>query len=200
MADAVQGCRGCDLWQPATQAVFGEGPADALCMFVGEQPGDTEDRAGKPFVGPAGQLLDELIEEAGVDRTQVYVTNAVKHFKFEPRGSRRIHAKPSAREVRACKPWLESELAVVQPKMLVCLGSTAAMSLLGNDFRVTQRRGEVMVSEWSPWTMATIHPSALLRIPDDAARESAKADFVADMKQVARQLAIVTRERFGDAA
>ena len=157
-------------------------------MFVGEQPGDAEDRAGKPFVGPAGQMLDNMMERAAIPREQAYVTNAVKHFKFEQRGKRRMHATPSAREVAACRPWLEAEIKVVNPRMIVCLGATAAKSLLGAGFRLTQHRHELIENPWAPWLLATNHPSALLRIPDDAAREQAKADFLKDMKIVAKQL------------
>ena len=188
LRDAAAACEGCELYGPATQTVFGEGPADAEAMFVGEQPGDTEDRAGRPFVGPAGQLLDELLHEAGVDRSRVYVTNAVKHFRFEKRGGRRIHARPLARHVNACRPWLTTEILLAKPKILVCLGATAAQSLYGKDFKVTQRRGEVFPTEWAAWSMATIHPSALLRIPEDADRERARADFIADMRQVAKAM------------
>ena len=188
LREAAAGCRGCGLYCDATQTVFGEGPGDALVVFVGEQPGDQEDRAGKPFVGPSGHLLDDALQRAGVPRERCYVTNAVKHFKFEPRGKRRIHSKPSAREVAACRPWLEAELKVVKPQMIVCLGATAAQALLGRDFRVTQHRGEVLSSEWAPWLLATVHPSSLLRIPDATAREEAFAQFVDDMKTVAKQL------------
>jgi probable DNA metabolism protein len=187
LAKASKACRGCDLCDVGTQTVFGEGPPDALVMFVGEQPGDQEDRAGKPFVGPAGQLLDEVLEQVGIDRGECYVTNTVKHFKWEPRGTRRIHAKASAREVSACRPWLETEIRAVKPRMLVCLGSTAAQALLGRDFRVTQQRGQPMKTEWASWTMATIHPSALLRIPDPALRERSHQQFVEDLQLVARQ-------------
>ena len=188
LREASKGCRGCDLYCNATQTVFGEGPAGATVMFVGEQPGDQEDRAGRPFVGPAGQLLDEAMQQAGVARGEAYVTNAVKHFKFEPRGNRRIHAKPGAREVAACRPWLEAEIAAVKPKMIVCLGATAARSLMGKDFRLTQHRGEVLQSDWAPWVLATMHPSALLRIPDHEMRERAYADFLEDLKKVAQQV------------
>ena len=188
MREAVQACRGCELYCNATQAVFGEGLKDAIVMFVGEQPGDAEDRAGKPFVGPAGRILDEMMEKGGIPREQAYVTNAVKHFKFEPRGKRRMHSTPSAREVAACRPWLEQEIRLVQPRMIVCLGATAAKSLLGASFRLTQHRHELIENPWAPWLLATNHPSALLRIPDDAARAQAKADFLKDMKIVARQL------------
>lgn len=181
-------CRGCPLYCNATQTVFGEGPRQALVMFVGEQPGDKEDRAGKPFVGPSGQLLDEAMEQAGIPRQKVYVTNAVKHFKFEPRGPRRIHAKPGAREIAACRPWLEAEIAAVKPMMIVCLGATAAQSLMGKQFRVTQQRGEVLENPWAPKLLATVHPSSLLRIPDPEQRERAFAEFVDDLRIVARHL------------
>jgi len=168
---------------------FGEGPLDAQIVMVGEQPGDSEDLEGRPFVGPAGQLLDEIMQRVGLPRNLVYVTNAVKHFKFEPRGKRRIHAKPTAREISACRPWLEAELQIIKPKMLVCLGATAAQSLLGRDFRVTKSRGQVMTTEWAPWTIATLHPSALLRIPDRALKENTMAEFESDLKLVAKHLA-----------
>ncbi len=190
MRQAVQQCRGCELCENgSTQAVFGEGSGEAKVVFVGEQPGDKEDLAGRPFVGPAGQLMDELLEQAGVDRQQVYVTNTVKHFHFVHKGKFRLHQKPMARHVSACRPWLETELDVIKPDMLVALGSTAAQALMGRDFRVTKSRGEVMASSFAPWFMATIHPSAILRIPDEAGRAQAKADFVADMRQVATQMA-----------
>jgi uracil-DNA glycosylase len=185
---AASACQGCPLYCNATQTVFGEGPTSAAVMFVGEQPGDREDRAGKPFVGPAGQLLDEAMEQAGIPRDKVYVTNAVKHFKFEPRGTRRIHAKPGAREVNACRPWLEAEIAAVKPKMIVCLGATAAQSLMGKDFRVTRQRGEVLENPWAPALLATVHPSSLLRIPDDEQRKRAFAEFVDDLRKVARHV------------
>jgi DNA polymerase len=188
LAKAAAGCRGCQLYCNATQVVFGDGPRGATLMFVGEQPGDQEDRAGKPFVGPAGQLLDEMLEKAGIPRGETYVTNAVKHFKFEPRGTRRIHAKPSAREVGACRPWLEAEIEAVRPRMIVCLGATAAQSLMGNTFRVTQSRGiPITDTKWAPWVMATVHPSALLRVPDPATRDEAYAAFLDDLKKVAKQ-------------
>ena len=168
----MQGCRGCDLYKNATQAVFGEGPraGKVTIMFVGEQPGDQEDRQGKPFVGPAGRMLSEALEKAGIDRNEVYVTNAVKHFKFTMRGKRRLHSKPSAREVKACKPWLEAEIEVLKPQMLIALGATAAQSLFGPTFRVTKQRGKPFGSAWAEWCMATVHPSSLLRAPDEQAR------------------------------
>ena len=189
LKDAVNGCRGCAIYCNATQGVFGEGPNDATVVFVGEQPGDQEDRAGKPFVGPAGQVFDEALQAAGIPRGEAYVTNAVKHFKWEPRGTRRLHAKPSAREVGACRPWLETELSIIKPKMVVCLGATAAQSLMGPAFRITKQRGEVYAdTQWAPWVMATIHPSAILRIPEDDLRQRARADFIDDLKKAARQL------------
>jgi probable DNA metabolism protein len=189
LAKAATACKGCSLYCNATQVVFGEGPRDATVMFVGEQPGDQEDLAGKPFVGPSGKLLDDMMQQAGVPREAVYVTNAVKHFKFEPRGTRRIHSKPSAREVGACRPWLEAEIEAVKPSMIVCLGATAAQSLMGSGFRVTQQRGQgITDTKWAPWVMATVHPSSLLRVPDPSMREEAYALFLSDMKKVAKQL------------
>ena len=184
LREAVHGCRGCRLYKNATQAVFGEGTRNAAVMLVGEQPGDQEDKAGRPFVGPAGNLLDRALEEAGIDRGSAYVTNAVKHFKWEARGKRRIHAKPSWSEVAACRPWLEAELAVVKPKVLVLLGAVAAQGLLGKQFRVTKQRGELINSPLAPYVTATIHPSAILRgEPED--RERALAGLVADLRKVA---------------
>ena len=188
LRDAVQGCRGCDLYRNATQAVFGEGAARAEVMLVGEQPGDREDLAGRPFVGPAGQLLDRALEEAGIDRAQTYVTNAVKHFKWEARGKRRIHQKPTWSEQMACRPWLDAELAVVEPRVLVCLGATAAQSLLGRDFRVTKHRGELLDSPLAEYVTATIHPSAILRQRDEEARRAELAAFVDDLRVVAQLL------------
>jgi DNA polymerase len=184
LREAVQGCRGCDLYRNATQAVFGEGAAHATVMFVGEQPGDQEDLQGRPFVGPAGQLLDRAMVEAGIDRKAAYVTNVVKHFKWEPRGKRRIHQKPNWQEVAACRPWLDAELAVVKPKVIVCLGATAAQALLGRDFRVTKQRGKLVDSPLAERVTATIHPSAILRA-EDADREAEYAAFVADLRKVA---------------
>lgn len=187
---AVQGCRGCELYCNATQAVFGEGARQAEVMFVGEQPGDQEDLAGKPFVGPSGQLLDQVLEEVGIDRKHdVYVTNAVKHFKFEPRGKRRIHSKPSAREIAACRPWLEAEIQIVKPSIIVCLGATATRSLFGATFGLMKHRGEIISDQtWAPWMMATYHPSALLRMPDERLRHEARANFTNDMRRVARKM------------
>ena len=186
---AASGCRGCDLYKNATQTVFGEGPIRAASvMFVGEQPGDEEDIAGHPFVGPAGRLFDKALVEAGIDRETVYVTNVVKHFKWKPRGKRRIHEKPRAHEIRACEPWLAAELEVVGPEILVCLGATAAQALLGNDFRVTQMRGQWLESGHAKMTLATVHPSSILRAPDSEARAEQYAEFVKDLKVVAGAL------------
>jgi DNA polymerase len=185
---AASGCRACPLWETGTQTVFGEGASTAEVMFVGEQPGDQEDRQGRPFVGPAGRLLDEALEEAGIDRTLAYVTNAVKHFKWTARGKRRIHAKPNWGEIAACRPWLEAELAVVRPRVLVCLGSTAAQALLGRQFRVTRERGTLVETPLAPFATATVHPSSILRA-DDATREAERAAFVDDLRVVARLLA-----------
>lgn len=187
LREAAGSCRGCHLWQVGTQTVFGEGAVDAEAMFVGEQPGDQEDRAGKPFVGPAGRVFDEALEEAGIDRTSVYVTNAVKHFKWQARGKRRIHQKPNWTEMTACRPWLEAELAVVKPRVLVLLGATAAQTLLGRDFRVTQHRGELLASELAEAVTATVHPSSILRgRPEE--RDANFAAFVADLRVVGELL------------
>lgn len=195
MREAVQGCRGCGLYAHATQAVFGEGSAGAQVMLVGEQPGDREDLAGEPFVGPAGQLLDRALEAAGIDRSQAYVTNVVKHFKWKrragagPGGKRRLHEKPNAYEVGACRPWLEAEIGQVKPKVVVCLGSTAAQALLGKAFRVTRQRGEFFPSDLAPLLTATVHPSSILRAPDAASREREMDELVRDLRGVARKLA-----------
>jgi DNA polymerase len=185
---AAAGCRACPLWETGTQTVFGEGAAKAKAMFVGEQPGDQEDRQGRPFVGPAGRVLDEALELAGIDRGSIYVTNAVKHFKWEARGKRRIHAKPSWSEQMACRPWLEAEIAVVQPRVLVCLGATAAQSLLGKQFRVTKERGRWLESELAERVTATIHPSAILRQRDDESRRREMQLFIEDLRLVATEL------------
>ncbi len=185
---AASQCKGCDLWRNATQTVFGEGNKNMRVMMVGEQPGDKEDLQGKPFVGPAGAVLDKALEQAGIDRDDVYVTNMVKHFKFEPRGKRRIHKKPTALEISACRPWLEAEIAAVQPEVVVLMGSTAAQGVLGRDFRVTQHRGEWIPSPLAPMITATIHPSAILRAPDQEARHMEMDRFVSDLKLVASRL------------
>lgn len=188
LSAAAHECRGCDLYKAATQVVFGAGPARARVVFVGEQPGDQEDRQGEPFVGPAGAMLDKALEDAGIPRADVYVTNAVKHFKWVARGKRRIHQKPNAAELAACKPWLEAELAVVQPKVLVALGATAAQALLGRQFRVTKQRGVPVESELAPYVVATVHPSSILRQETEDERAAAMKDFVADLKVVAKLL------------
>jgi uracil-DNA glycosylase family protein len=188
LREAAAHCTACDLYAGATQTVFGAGPADAQAMFVGEQPGDVEDKTGQPFVGPAGRLLDRALAEAGIDRSRVYVTNAVKHFKWVPRGKRRIHSKPNAQEIQACHPWLEQEIALVAPKVIVCLGATAAQALLGSAFRVTKQRGEFVPSNLAPYVLATVHPSSLLRAPDEATRHAEMARFVADLRKVAEVL------------
>lgn len=185
---AAKHCEGCPLFANATQTVFGSGPARAEVVMVGEQPGDVEDRQGKPFVGPAGRLLDQMLEEAGIPRQRVYVTNAVKHFKWTPRGKRRLHGKPTSREIFACRPWLEAELEAIKPELLVLLGSTAAQSLLGLQFRITKDRGQPMETDWAPWTMATYHPSALLRATHQPGGEQLREDFLADLRLVARKL------------
>jgi DNA polymerase len=182
LREAAAGCTACDLYKTGTQTVFGEGARSAEAMFVGEQPGDQEDQAGRPFVGPAGRLLDQALEDASIDRTQVYVTNVVKHFKWVARGKRRIHQKPSWAEAAACRPWLDAELAVVEPRVLVCLGATAAQALLGRQFRVTQQRGRPVESDLAEHVLATIHPSAILRDPES--REQEYAAFVDDLRVV----------------
>ncbi len=185
LREIAAGCTACDLHKRGTQTVFGEGARHARVMFVGEQPGHEEDLAGRPFVGPAGRLLDRALVEAGIDRSTVYVTNVVKHFKWEPRGKRRIHAKPNASEIAACRPWLEAELAVVEPKVVVCLGATAAQALLGRQFRVSAERGRWLKSPLAPRVMATVHPSAILRAPDDETRHAEIRRFVEDLRTVA---------------
>lgn len=188
LRDAAAGCRACDLYRTGTQTVFGEGLKKAEVMLVGEQPGDKEDLEGRPFVGPAGKLLDRALDEAGIDRSGVYITNVVKHFKWEARGKRRIHKKPNMAEITACKPWLEAELGVVRPRALVCLGATAAQALLGRSFKVSQQRGELVGSPLAPLVTATIHPSSILRDRDDDARHRALQGFVQDLSHVAREL------------
>jgi uracil-DNA glycosylase family protein len=188
LREAVQGCRGCSLYENATQAVFGEGRREAEVMFVGEQPGDQEDLQGRPFVGPAGKLFDQAMVEAGIARTQAYVTNVVKHFKWQARGKRRIHQKPNWAEVTACRPWLDAELALIEPRVLVCLGATAAQALLGRDFRVSRRRGELVESGLAPHVLATVHPSSILRTEDDR-RDAEYSAFVRDLKRIPPLLA-----------
>ena len=185
---AAADCRACDLWENATQTVFGAGKRSAKVLFIGEQPGNDEDLQGKPFVGPAGRLLDQALEEAGIDRGQTYVTNVVKHFKWEPRGKRRIHKKPNSAEIQACKPWLEAEIATVKPKIIVCLGATAAQTLLGKGFRVTQQRGQLITSSLANAIIATVHPSSILRAPDERSRHLEMNRFIDDLKLVANAL------------
>jgi len=182
LREAAAHCTACPLYKNATQTVFGEGRKGAALMLLGEQPGDREDLSGKPFVGPAGNILNRALEEAGIDRNAVYVTNAVKHFKWEPRGKRRIHQKPSARDLAACRPWLEAELRVVRPGVLVCLGSTAAQAIFGSTFRVTRERGKLLRSQLAPRVVATVHPSSLLRQPDEESRRREYALFVEDLR------------------
>ena len=182
LREAARHCTACHLYKRATQTVLGEGPKGATMMLVGEQPGDYEDVAGKPFVGPAGKIMDRTLEEAGIDRSQVYVTNAVKHFKWEPRGKRRIHQKPNAREIAACRPWLEAELRIVKPNLVVAMGATAAQAIFGPGFRVTRERGKVLSSKLAPRVLATVHPSSLLRQPDEESREREYKHFVADLR------------------
>jgi uracil-DNA glycosylase len=189
LREAAAGCRACDLWKTGTQTVFGDGLRRSEIVFVGEQPGDKEDLAGRPFVGPAGRVLDEGLAEAGIDRRLAYVTNAVKHFKWQARGKRRIHQKPNWSELAACRPWLDAELDSVKPKVVVALGATAAQSLLGRQFRVTRDRGRPVDSDLAPYVLATVHPSSILRQSNDEERAAAMADFVADLKVVAKLLA-----------
>ena len=202
LAEAVQKCRGCELYRDATQAVFGEIDAGAskqrsgvAIMIVGEQPGDQEDRQGRPFVGPAGKLLDACLEEAGIDRNRLYVTNAVKHFKWKPRGKLRIHKKPSAREIRACRPWLNAEVEAVKPRLIVCLGATAAQGLLGSGFKITQEHGKLQQATGLPPILATLHPSAILRAPSDEDRHRQRASFVEDLREAARFADGVSKQR-----
>jgi uracil-DNA glycosylase family protein len=183
---AATSCTACHLYKHATQTVFGEGPKGATLMLLGEQPGDQEDVAGKPFVGPAGKILNRALEEAGIDRAQVYVTNTVKHFKWEPRGKRRIHKKPNSREIAACRPWLEAELQAVNPGLLVCMGATAAQAVFGPTFRVTRDRGKVLKADIAARVLATVHPSSLLRQPDEESREREYKLFVGDLRAAVR--------------
>lgn len=189
LREAARDCRGCELWRNATQTVFGEGPSrKAKLMLVGEQPGDREDREGRPFVGPAGRVLDRALADAGIDRGEAYVTNVVKHFKWRPAGKRRLHQRPNAEEIRACRPWLDAELEVVKPQAVVALGATAAKALLGSSFRVSRQRGEFVESDLAPLVTATVHPSAILRIDDSDERRLAELDLVADLGKVAEKL------------
>jgi DNA polymerase len=195
LREAAAHCQGCDLWRQATQTVFGEGSPHARTMMVGEEPGDREDVKGRPFVGPAGAVLDKALREAGIDRSDVYVTNIVKHFKWEPRGKRRIHKKPTALEISACRPWLDAEITAIQPGIVVLLGATAAQGVLGRNFRVTHHRGEWIPSPLAPYVCATVHPSAILRAPDDESRHEEMRRFVDDLKIVARQMQQIGRKR-----
>jgi uracil-DNA glycosylase family protein len=188
LSRAVQTCRGCELYKHATQAVFGEGPVDAALVLIGEQPGNEEDLQGHPFVGPAGRVLTEALEAAGLHREDVFVTNAVKHFKWEPQGKRRLHKKPSARELGACRPWLDAELELVHPAGIVCLGATAAQAMLGRDFRVQKSHGQIVPHDGEAWIMATWHPSAVLRAPEQTQRHQMRAELVADFTAAAKAL------------
>ena len=183
LREAARTCEGCDLYKRATQTVFGDGPRKTNIMLVGEIPGDQEDRAGEPFVGPAGRILDSALSEIGLERSDIYITNAVKHFSWEERGKKRLHKKPRRIEVVACRPWLEAEITVIKPKLIVCLGATAAQSLLGADFRITKHRGELLQTPWAPWLTATYHPSALLRAPDEETRHTMQEEFVEDLRR-----------------
>ncbi|HEX8769560.1 MAG TPA: UdgX family uracil-DNA binding protein [Acidimicrobiales bacterium] len=188
LREAAAGCKACDLWRTGTQTVFGEGAPSAELMLVGEQPGDKEDLAGRPFVGPAGRVLDEGLEEAGIDRGVVYVTNVVKHFKWEARGKRRLHKRPDAAEVAACRPWLDAEIEAVKPRLVVCLGATAAQALLGRSFRVTRQRGQIIETPDRPPMTATVHPSSILRAPDESSRQLEMKLFVDDLRAVSSVL------------
>jgi uracil-DNA glycosylase family protein len=191
LRDASADCKGCDLWKHATQTVFGAGKKSSLIMLVGEQPGDKEDLTGLPFVGPAGALLDRSLEEAGIDRAKTYVTNVVKHFKWEPRGKKRIHKKPNAVEITACRPWLEAEIAVIKPRAIICLGATAAQAIIGPKFRVSLQRGEFINSELAEYLTATVHPSSILRAPSDEARRLERAHFVDDLRKIRAALGAI---------
>ena len=186
--DAARDCQACELYKRGTQTVFGEGTRTAEVMFVGEQPGNDEDLSGHPFVGPAGKLLDRALEAAGIDRSTCYVTNVVKHFKWEPRGKRRIHKKPSATEIAACRPWLDTEIELLKPRVIVCLGATAAQALLGRQFRVTAHRGEFVPSTLAPFVLATVHPSSILRAQDDDSRHEEMKHFTDDLRNVAKAI------------
>jgi uracil-DNA glycosylase len=188
LAAAAATCRACDLWKDATQTVFGEGPERARLMLVGEQPGDQEDRQGHPFVGPAGRVLEQALDEAGINRSRVYLTNAVKHFRWTRRGKRRLHEKPNAAQVRACRPWLEAEVAAVRPALIVLLGATAAQAVMGPSFRVSKQHGVVLESPLGVQVLATVHPSSILRATDSASRDAAMSSFVADLMVAAKHV------------
>ena len=185
MRTAAASCQACDLWKSGTQTVFGAGAPQTQIMLVGEQPGDREDVVGQPFVGPAGQLLDQVLEKVGIDRQSIYVTNVIKHFKWIPKGKRRFHQTPNVQEITACRPWLDSEISLLKPRVVVCLGATAAQALLGKQFRVTRQRGEFVASPLAPFVIATLHPAAILRMPDDTARDTALHQFLGDLQKVA---------------
>lgn len=185
---AAAGCQACDLWKKSTQTVFGEGKQTSTVMFVGEQPGNSEDLTGRPFVGPAGGLLDRALEEAGIDRSTVYVTNVVKHFKWEPRGKKRIHKKPNAAEITACRPWLQAEIDIVKPRVIICLGSTAAQAILGPKFRVSSQRATFVPSPLAPFVTATVHPSSILRAPSNEQRRTELARFIGDLKKIRKAI------------
>jgi len=185
---AAAGCQACDLWRTGTQTVFGEGKSTSTVMFVGEQPGNAEDLQGRPFVGPAGNLLDKALDEAGIDRSKVYVTNVVKHFKWEPRGKKRIHKKPNAPEITACRPWLQAEIDAVKPRVIICLGSTAAQAIIGPKFRVSTQRATFVESPLAPFVTATVHPSSILRAPSDDQRRAEMARFIADLKKIRKAI------------
>ena len=189
---AAAHCQGCELYKNATQTVFGEGPRRAHMILLGEVPGDEEDKQGKPFVGPAGRLLEDSLDEAGIPRDEVYITNAVKHFRWEPRGKRRLHKKPTTRQIEACRPWLQAEILVIKPEVIVCLGATAAQTMLGRGFRLTKHRGEFFESEDSVWLTATYHPSAILRAPDKEARDRMRTEFIEDLHHAAQHLSATT--------
>ncbi len=189
LRDAAAECKACDLWKTGTQTVFGEGRSKSVLMFIGEQPGDKEDLAGRPFVGPAGALFDQALEEVGIDRAKVYVTNVVKHFKWEPRGKRRIHKKPNAAEITACRPWLQSEISVVHPRAIVCLGATAAQAVISRSFKVSTQRGIFVPSDLAEFVTATVHPSSILRAPSDEARRIERARFVEDLGHIREAIA-----------
>jgi uracil-DNA glycosylase family protein len=188
LRDVAAECTACGLWRTGTQTVFGEGKQSSLIMFIGEQPGDKEDLSGRPFVGPAGALLDRSLEEAGIDRARVYVTNVVKHFKWEPRGKRRIHKKPNGVEITACRPWLDAEIRVVHPRAIICLGATAAQAVIGPKFRVSLQRGQFVPSALAEYVTATVHPSSILRAPTDEARRLERAEFVEDLRKIRKAL------------
>ncbi|HVT29524.1 MAG TPA: UdgX family uracil-DNA binding protein [Lacipirellulaceae bacterium] len=192
LREAADNCRGCDLYKNATQTVFGEGPRRAHLILLGEMPGDEEDKQGKPFVGPAGRLLDDSLDEAGIPRDDVYITNAVKHFRWEPRGKRRLHKKPSWRHIEACRPWLHAEILVIKPEVIVCMGATAAQTMLGHSFRLTKHRGEFFPGDGETWITATYHPSAILRAPEKDDRDRMRAEFVEDLQHAANRMAALT--------